>query len=144
LQAAGSTARTLVFTAYDSDERILGALRAGARGYLLKGASRREIFSAIRTVHAGGSPLEPAVTQKLLEHVSGEPAPQPEPLTPREMEVMDLLSKGLPNKEIAGRLYITERTVKFHVSSLLHKLGAANRTEAVTVAANRGLIQLTD
>jgi DNA-binding NarL/FixJ family response regulator len=60
------------------------------------------------------------------------------------MEVLDLLSKGLPNREIASRLYITERTVKFHVSSLLHKLGATNRTEAVTVAANRGLIQLTD
>ena len=144
LQAIGTTAKTLVFTAYDNDERILGALRAGARGYLLKGASRREIFSAIRTVYAGGSTLEPAVTEKLLQHVSNEGGPRPEPLTPREMEVLALLSKGLPNKEISSRLYITERTVKFHVSSLLHKLGATNRTEAVTVAANRGLIQLTD
>jgi DNA-binding NarL/FixJ family response regulator len=144
LQAIGTTAKTLVFTAYDNDERILGALRAGARGYLLKGASRRELFSAVRTVYAGGSTLEPAVTEKLLQHVSNEGGPRPEPLTPREMEVLDLLSKGLPNREIASRLYITERTVKFHVSSLLHKLGATNRTEAVTVAANRGLIQLTD
>jgi len=144
LQAIGTTAKTLVFTAYDNDERILGALRAGARGYLLKGASRREIFSAIRTVYTGGSTLEPAVTEKLLQHVSNEGGPRPEPLTPREMEVLALLSKGLPNKEISSRLYITERTVKFHVSSLLHKLGATNRTEAVTVAANRGLIQLTD
>ncbi len=142
LQAIGTTVKTLVFTAYDNDERILGALRAGARGYLLKGASRRELFSAIRTVYAGGSTLEPAVTEKLLQHMSGEGGPQPESPTPREMEVLDLLSKGLPNKEIASRLYITERTVKFHVSSLLHKLGAANRTEAVTVAAQRGLIQL--
>jgi len=144
LHNTGANVKTLVFTAYDNDERILGALRAGARGYLLKGASRRELFSAIRTVYAGGSTLEPAVTEKLLQHVSNEDGPQPESPTPREMEVLDLLSKGLPNKEIASRLYITERTVKFHVSSLLHKLGATNRTEAVTVAAQRGFIHLTD
>jgi DNA-binding NarL/FixJ family response regulator len=145
LRSADSEARTIVFTAYDTDERILGALRAGARGYLLKGASRTEIFDAIRTVHAGGSLLQPVVTNKLLQTMSRkERRAETEPLTPREIEVLGLLALGLQNKEIASRLFITERTVKFHVSSLMHKLGAENRTETVTIAAQRGLIQLTE
>jgi DNA-binding NarL/FixJ family response regulator len=145
LRDADSTARTIIFTAYDTDERILGALRAGARGYLLKGAARTEIFDAIRTVHAGGSLLQPVVTGRLLDHMSREqPSPEPDPLTPREIEVLALLSQGLQNKEISARLFISERTVKFHVSSLMHKLGAENRTETVTIAAQRGLIQLTE
>ncbi len=145
LRDAGSEARAVVFTAYDTDERILGALRAGARGYLLKGASRAEIFNAIRVVHSGGSLLQPVVTSKLLESMSrDERREEIEPLTPRELEVLTLLARGQKNAQIAGRLFISERTVKFHVSSLLHKLGAENRTEAVTVAAQRGLIQFTD
>ncbi len=143
LRNAGSAVQTIVFTAYDTDERILGALRAGARGYLLKGASRAEIFDAIRTVHAGGSLLQPVVTGRLLDHMSREQT-SPEPLTPREFEVLGLLALGLTNREIAKRLFISERTVKFHVSSLMHKLGAENRTETVTIAAQRGLIQLTE
>jgi DNA-binding NarL/FixJ family response regulator len=140
LRDAGSKAHAIVFTAYDTDERILGALRAGARGYLLKGASRQEIFDAVRTVHAGGSLLEPGVTTRLLDHVrEGE---QREPLTPRELEVMSLISEGLHNSEIAARLFVTERTVKFHVSSILAKLGADNRTEAVAIATRRGLIRM--
>jgi DNA-binding NarL/FixJ family response regulator len=141
LREAGSEARAVVFTAYDTDERILGALRAGARGYLLKGASRAEIFGAVRTVHAGGSLLGPAVTTRLLDHVR-EGREQTEPLTPRELEVLGLISEGLQNSEIAGRLFVTERTVKFHVSSILAKLGADNRTEAVALAARRGLIRM--
>ncbi len=145
LRSAGSEARTIVFTAYDTDERILGALRAGALSYLLKGASRTEIFDAIRTVHAGGSLLQPVVTNKLLQTMSREERrEETEPLTPREIEVLALLSQGLQNKEISARLFISERTVKFHVSSLMHKLGAENRTESVTIAAQRGLIQLTE
>jgi len=145
LRDADSTARTIIFTAYDTDERILGALRAGARGYLLKGAARTEIFDAIRTVHAGGSLLQPVVTNKLLQTMSRvERREETEPLTPREIEVLALLSQGLQNKEISARLFISERTVKFHVSSLMHKLGAENRTETVTIAAQRGLIQLTE
>ena len=141
LRDAGSEARAIVFTAYDTDERILGALRAGARGYLLKGASRAEIFDAIRTVHAGGSLLEPGVTNRLLDHVR-EGREQPEPLTPRELEVLSLISEGLHNSEIAARLFVTERTVKFHVSSILAKLGADNRTEAVALGARQGLIRM--
>ena len=141
LQEANTPARAVVFTAYDTDERILGALRAGARGYLLKGASRAEIFSAIRTVHAGGSLLGPAVTSRLLGRI-GEDPEKTNPLTPRELEVLSLLARGLSNREISGRLFVTERTVKFHVSSILSKLEADNRTEAVSVAATRGLVRL--
>ena len=144
LREAGSTARTVVFTAYDTDERILGSLRAGARGYLLKGASRQEIFGAIRTVHAGGSLMQPAVTDRLLERIDRGGGPDTGNLTPRELEVLALLARGLKNAEIAERLFISERTVKFHVGSILAKLGADNRTEAVTIAANRGLVRLTD
>lgn len=143
LHSAGSEAKAIAFTAYDTDERILGSLRAGARGYLLKGASREEIFEAVRTVSAGGSLLQPDVTSRLIDRMSRDGAP-PEPLTTREREVLGLLARGLPNREIAGRLFISERTVKFHVSSLLRKLGAGNRTEAVTIATHRGLIQLTE
>jgi DNA-binding NarL/FixJ family response regulator len=141
LREAGSEARAIVFTAYDTDERVLGSLRAGARGYLLKGASRAEIFDAIRTVHSGGSLLQPGVTTRLLEHMSRERA-QPGPLTPRELEVLGLISRGLHNSEIAERLFVTERTVKFHVSSILAKLGADNRTEAVALATRQGLIRM--
>ena len=143
LRDAGSEARAVVFTAYDTDERILGALRAGARGYLLKGASRAEIFSAIRTVHAGGSLLQPDVTARLLAHIGrNDEGARADQLTPRELEVLGLISQGLQNSEIAAQLFVTERTVKFHVSSILAKLGADNRTEAVAVAARRGLIRM--
>src|ERR671932_650497 len=112
LRDISSEARTIVFTAYDTDERILGALRAGARGYLLKGASRKEIFDAIRTVHSGGSLLQPAVTSKLLENMSrNEQREQTETLTPRELEVLGLLARGQTNAEISRQLFITERTV---------------------------------
>lgn len=140
LRDAGSTARAVVFTAYDTDDRILGALRAGARGYLLKGASREEIFSAVRAVNSGGSLLGSAVAERLLERAGGAGVAS-ENLTPREAEVLGLISRGLRNREVAERLFVTERTVKFHVGSILAKLGAHNRTEAVRIATSRGLVE---
>ena len=136
--------RVIVFTAFDTDERILAAVRAGARGYLLKGVPREEVFQAIRVVHAGDSLLQPIVASKLLRQVSQEhdTAAMLEALTPRELDVLRLLARGLENKEIAIELVISERTVKFHVSSILSKLGAGNRTEAVAIAAQQGLVKL--
>ncbi|RPJ36913.1 MAG: DNA-binding response regulator [Chloroflexi bacterium] len=138
--------RALVFTAFDTDERILGALRAGAQGYLLKGAPRTELFKAIRVVPEGGSLLQPVVASRLLRHVSAGADDQQPPkpaLTRRELEVLQLIGQGLRNQEIAERLIISERTAKFHVSSILAKMGASNRTEAVKMAAQLGLIQLS-
>lgn len=131
--------RAIAFTAFDTDERIVGAVQAGAQGYMLKGAPREDIFNAVRVVHAGGSLLQPVVASKLLKQVSHPP---PEALTPREQAVLQRLAQGLQNKEIAAELVITERTVKFYVSSILSKLGAGNRTEAVTLAVQRGLVKL--
>lgn len=139
------TVRTIIFTAYDTDERILSAVRAGAQGYLLKGTPREDIFQAIRTVHTGGSLLTPVVASRLLRHIERgtEMDPEAVALTPREEDVLRLLARGLQNKEIAGQLHISERTVKFHVAALLRKLGAGNRTEAVTMAVQRGLLSLS-
>jgi len=146
IRAARADARVIVFTAFDADERILSAVRSGAKGYLLKGAPRDELFKAIRVVSEGGSLLQPVVASKLIEHITSQhQAAQagPESLTDREMEVLRWIAQGRSNKEIAAALVISERTVKFHVSSILGKLGASNRTEAVTIAAQRGLVRLS-
>jgi DNA-binding NarL/FixJ family response regulator len=139
LQAAHPTVQVLVFTAYDTDDRVLGAIRAGARGYLLKGASADEIARGIRTVAAGGSYLEPRVASKLLAEVNTPHRPATA-LSEREREVLRLVADGLPTKQIAASLSISERTVKFHVNSIFHKLGAENRAQAVALAAQRGLL----
>jgi DNA-binding NarL/FixJ family response regulator len=144
LQDVCPTTRILVFTAFDTDDKIVGAVRAGAHGYLLKGVPREELFRAIRLVSEGGSLLQPIVATKLMQHVSGRAAlpALPEPLTEREMDVLNCLALGRSNKEIAAQLSISERTVKFHMSAILGKLNAANRTEALTLAAQHGLITL--
>lgn len=144
IRAAQPEARAIVFTAFDTDERIVSAVQAGAHGYLLKGVPREELFKAIRVVSEGGSLLQPVIASKLLNHVRArrDEAEEAEPLTDREMEVLRLLAQGKSNKEIAATLVISERTVKFHVSSIMGKLGASNRTEAVSIAAGRGLVSL--
>ena len=142
LRAQNISVHVIVFTAFDTDERILGAVQAGAEGYLLKGAPREELFEAIRVVNEGGSLLQPIVMTKLLRHISQRDEAKPaETLSPREREVLQLMARGLQNKEIAAELVISERTVKFHVSSILGKLGAGNRTEAVTMALQQRLIE---
>ena len=144
IKAACPNARAIMFTAFDADERIVAAVQAGAQGYLLKGAPRDELFKAIRVVSEGGSLLQPVIASKLLRHVRArkDDGPLIEPLTGREKEVLQLLAQGKSNKEIATALVIAERTVKFHVSSILGKLSAGNRTEAVTIAARAGLVSL--
>ncbi|MCB0104691.1 MAG: response regulator transcription factor [Caldilineaceae bacterium] len=133
-----SAVRAIVFTAFDTDDRIVEAVRAGAQGYLLKGAPRDELFNAIRVVHAGGSLLQPVVASKLISRLN-RPAPV-DLLTEREREVLTLVAQGRSNREIADELIVTERTVKFHVSAILGKLDAANRTEAVALARAQGIL----
>lgn len=136
--------RVIVFTAFDTDERILAAIQAGAQGYLLKGAPRDQIFEAVRVVHSGDSLLQPVVASKLLRQMSqtSESTETFVSVTPRGLDVLRPLARWLQNKEIAEELGITERTVKFHVGSILNRLGAGNRTEAVTRAVQKGLIEL--
>lgn len=150
LREQHAAARVVVFTAFDTDERILGALQAGAKGYLLKGAPRTELFNAVRVVHGGGSLLQPVVASRLMEHLAEQKPDRladnlsglvTEELTPRERVVLGLLARGKQNKEIAAELEITERTVKFHLSAIYAKLGAGNRTEAVRVALQLGLVE---
>jgi DNA-binding NarL/FixJ family response regulator len=141
LRESEASVRAIVFTVFDTDERIVSAMQAGARGYLLKGAPREDVFEAVRVVHASGSLLEPLVASKLLDRITSDRTDS-DALTPRELEVLGILAQGLLNKEIADCLSISERTVKFHVSSILGKLGAGNRTEAVAIAAQRGLVKL--
>ena len=139
LAGINTTVRVIIFTAFDTDDRIVEAVRAGAKGYLLKGAPRAELFTAIRVVHSGGSLLQPVIASKLIGRLTQAPA-LVEPLTAREQEVLTLIAQGLPNKEIAARLVITERTVKFHTSAIMSKLGATNRTEAVALARQQNLL----
>jgi DNA-binding NarL/FixJ family response regulator len=139
LREVAPETRVIVFTAYDSEERVLGAIRAGAQGYLLKGASADEIAHAIRAVHRGGAYLEPRVASQVLAGLGGMPRATPN-LSPREREVLRLVADGLSNKQIAHTLGITERTVKFHISSLFQKLDAENRAQAVAIAVHRDLL----
>ena len=129
-------ARVIVLTTYEGDENIHRALSAGARGYLLKDMLRTELVEVIRVVLSGQRAIPPAVAARLAEFT-----PRIE-LTPREMEVLVLLGKGFSNTGIAGILGRTENTMKVHVSHILTKLGVGDRTKAVTVALQRGLLQL--
>jgi DNA-binding NarL/FixJ family response regulator len=131
--------RVVVFTAYDADDDVFGAIRGGARGYLLKGTPAAEIAQAIRRVHAGESYLSPRIAAKLVDDVS-RPGSRGGSLSGRERGVVRLVAAGLSNRQIAESLGISERTVKFHVTSLFNKLGAENRAQAVALAAERGLL----
>lgn len=130
-------ARIIVLTTYDGDEDIYRALTAGAQGYLLKDAGKDELLSAIRAVHAGGRHVSAEVASQLANRAMAGP-----PLTVREIEVVQLMARGKSNKEIAAALFIAEGTVKTHISSIHDKLGVTDRTEAVVVAAKRGIIHL--
>ncbi len=129
-------AKIIALTTYEGDEDIHRALAAGARGYLLKDMMRSELLNVIRTVRDGRRSIPPAIAARLAEYV-----PRVE-LTPRESEVLALMGKGFSNPEIANLLGRTESTMKVHVSNILQKLGATDRTEAVTVAIQRGILHL--
>ncbi len=130
----------LILTTYDNDEAILEGLQAGAEGYLLKGTSRQELLGAIRAVARGETLLPPAVAGRLLSRLQSRVAGTD--LSPREVEVLKLLATGKRNREIAADLFLSEKTIKVHVSSILRKLNAEDRTEAVTIGLRRGLISL--
>lgn len=135
--------KTIVLTTFDTDEYIFDAIEAGAKGYLLKDASREELFSAVRTVHRGESQIEPGVAAKLLNRFKQlSRASAPDALSEREVEVLQLIARGASNREIAGELFIRESTVKTHVANIFQKMGVSQRTEAVTQALQRGIIRL--
>jgi DNA-binding NarL/FixJ family response regulator len=129
-------ARVIVLTTYAGDVQMLRALKAGARGYILKAHVRRELLDTIRAVHAGQKRIPPEVAAELAEHATDED------LTTREIDVLRLIAAGNANKAIAGQLSITEETVKSHVTKILAKLSANDRTHAVTIGLKRGLIEL--
>jgi DNA-binding NarL/FixJ family response regulator len=133
--------RVIMFSAYDLDEYVFGAIRAGARGYVLKGSPATEMIDAIRRVNAGGSYLSPSLNTKLVDSMQTRTSGRGSRLlTPRELTVLRLVAAGLPNRAIAESLAITERTVKFHVTAILNKLGADNRAQAVALAGRRGIL----
>jgi DNA-binding NarL/FixJ family response regulator len=144
LTAALPTARVIILTTFDYDEYVFDGIKAGARGYLLKDTPANDLLAAIRRVHAGESIIQPSVATRMIAEFTRRRGltqePEYEPLSERELDVLRLLADGLGNREIAGRLILAEGTVKNHVSSILEKLHAANRTQAARVAREQGLI----
>jgi DNA-binding NarL/FixJ family response regulator len=142
-----SNTNVIVLTTFDLDEYVFGALRAGASGFLLKGVEPAELVNAVRIVAAGDSLLEPSATRRLIEaYTSSAPKPQtgsmklPEDLTVREIELLTLIAGGATNAEIAERLVISPLTVKSHVSRILTKMSARDRTQLVVMAYESGLV----
>ena len=136
--------RVLVFTAHDDDHHVLNAIELGVDGYLIKGATQERLCEAIRSVHRGNAYLDPSVTSQITARLRSD-APstsKSSPLTRREWSVLRCLAAGRRNKEIAKELFISERTVKFHMASLMTKLGARNRTEVLKIAAHQKLVSL--
>jgi DNA-binding NarL/FixJ family response regulator len=149
---ARTTSRVLMLTTYDLDQHVYDALRAGASGFLLKSMRGRELVDAVRVVAAGEALLAPSVTRRLIAEIAGRPTPTARPrpfgpsparlagLSPRETDTLRALARGLSNAEIAAQLYVTEHTVKTHVSNLLAKLGLRDRVQAVVLAYEAGLV----
>ncbi len=138
--------RVLILTTFDLDSYVYDALAAGASGFLLKDVTAERLFEAVRVIAAGEALLAPTVTRRLIgEFASRHRTPDPAParlatLTPRETQVLRLVAEGLSNAEVAGRLVVTEETVKTHVSRVLNKLGLRDRTQAVVTAYETGLV----
>jgi DNA-binding NarL/FixJ family response regulator len=145
--AAPHPPKVLILTTFDLDDYVFESLRAGASGFLLKSAPPRELADAIRTVASGDALLAPEITRRLIEDYVSRPRPTTRPdigfnrLTPRESEVLKLIAQGLSNSEIAARLYLSEPTVKTHVTRVLAKLGVRDRVHAVVLAYESGLVR---
>ena len=137
------TTAVLILTAYDTDQYIMALLEAGAAGYLLKNVRGTQLIEAIRAVHAGESILQPATAKRVLDHLKAQ-SPQTEEtpavsnLTEREIEVLKLAAHGVSNKDIAERLFLSNRTVQTHLSNIFRKLNVASRTEAILYGLKRG------
>ena len=131
-----ASARIIMLTTYDTDNEIYRAIKAGAKGYLLKDARREELLDCIRKVNRGDTCIPQALVEKLAAGMSSET------LTGRELGVLTLLARGKSNKEIGANLFISETTVKGHLRNIFTKLNVLSRTEAITVASRRGLVQL--
>jgi DNA-binding NarL/FixJ family response regulator len=136
LRSAEPNVKVLVLTNYQMDEDVFNALQAGALGYLVKSAPQDEVINAIRTVNQGKACIPPGIAAKLAERIGRST------LSPRETEVLLLVARGLTNKEIGAKLFISDKTVRNHVISVMDKLQAKHRTEAVTIAIRKGLIRL--
>jgi DNA-binding NarL/FixJ family response regulator len=147
LTALGEPARVLILTTFDLDEYVYEAIRAGASGFLLKDVQPTQLVDAVRVVAAGEALLAPTVTRRLLDHFAGQlpgatkAPPELARLTERELEILTLLAEGLSNAELAERLFLSETTVKTHVSSVLRKLELRDRVQAVVLAYKAGLAQ---
>lgn len=145
LQGSGQLPPTIILTTFDDDQLVLQGMKAGAKGYLLKDVSLNQLVDAIQTVAAGGSLVQPAVTERLLKGLENmennfSSLDQPDPLTERETEILRLMAGGYSNKEIANSLGVAEGTVKNHVSNILSKLGVRDRTRAVLKAFELGIV----
>ncbi|MFG1944813.1 response regulator [Nonomuraea sp. NPDC048826] len=140
-----SPPKVITLTTFDTDENLWAALRAGTSGFLLKVSPPEQLIEAIRIVHAGDALLDPAVTSRVIASFAGRAEPTPSPrldeLTPRELEVLRLLARGLTNAEIAEELYVGEATVKTHVARVLMKLGLRDRAQAVVFAYESGVVR---
>lgn len=139
ITAENSATSVLILTTYETDADVVRAVAAGALGFLLKDAPEERIFGAIRDVARGTSPLSPSVAARLVERMRGE---KDNVLSPREVEILQLVSRGVNNKNIANKLWISEATVKSHLNRIFDKLDAVDRTSAVTSALKRGIIRL--
>ncbi len=137
LRAEFPAARVILLTTYDTDEDVFRGLRAGAASYLLKDVALNKLIDTVRIVRIGRKAIAPEIAAKLAEHMATDT------LTPRQLEVLGCLSRGKSNIEIGETLYISEGTVKAHVKAILQKLGARDRTHAVTTGITRGLIRLS-
>lgn len=146
LREAVPHARVIIYTSHEEERRILQAAELGIEGYLLKGCGRRELVKAIQTVHRGGTALESAVASKIMKHMnrrSRNTRTDSIRFSKREKQVLQLLAGGKTNRAISKQLFISESTVKFHMHAILDKLDATNRTEAVSIAARHGIIELS-